>query len=726
LGEYEAVDASNESMVNSNENSLVVSSPYCDGQNIFYSSHNRLYNSQHEYLLNGTFMGHSSVADGLAACYMGNNKYLFFSVTTSYEEGARGLKAYVVDMNEDNGRGALVDSVVIEAASHGIAESIELLAKDGTSNQYWLVYADCNGSCAGENNNRLRVRPIDVSKPFGAGTGYMIESVSHTTTKTASRTFTMKASQQHDRIAVTDWDSHEIELFDFDVSTGTLSHRLTHDVGGDLYGLEFSPDGNQIYVARYYGAQAELYQYEISSSSVIAGSHIPYWTQTTYNSKGGGLKLGPDNKIYVMLYNSNKVGAISHPNDTTNLSSRYDGNTLQLGVTYDGLQFSTGLTKPSLMACNINNAPVTQTDSTNFCVSGTSRRVAIDVLTNDNDLDGDAIYVMEAHFVNILDTTLAMLSVNATSDSVILIVKPNANIPNAGYLFEIIYDVKDNGLPASQCASGLLNVQTYKVSVADDITVADTSICYGTSVTLTPSTTDIINPEYKWYISQTENTPFHTGATYTTPALTTDTTFYISISGDNYCENDTGNRKAVRVRIHPLPTFVVVTDTTICTTINLSDLIGSISANAVIRFYRDVQGDYLLPSPRVDVLSDTLYYVRAVDIATGCMSAIQTINIHQGVYPAESPITGKTTICIDETVTLSNAATEGGIWSLSNTSIAEIVTQSAKSVDIKGKTTGTVYVSYTIGNIANCQTRVTFQLKVIPSTPPEIIIGRER
>jgi hypothetical protein len=78
-------DASGESNVHSHENSLTVSSPYCNGQFIFYSSHNQLYNSQHEPMTKGEFMSHQAVADSLAACYMGDNKYLLFSVTNAYE-----------------------------------------------------------------------------------------------------------------------------------------------------------------------------------------------------------------------------------------------------------------------------------------------------------------------------------------------------------------------------------------------------------------------------------------------------------------------------------------------------------------------------------------------------------------------------------------------------------------------------------------------------------------
>jgi hypothetical protein len=82
------------------------------------------------------------------------------------------------------------------------------------------------------------------------------------------------------------------------------------------------------------------------------------------------------------------------------------------------------------------------------------------------------------------------------------------------------------------------------------ITVSSaTAACYGNSATLNLTSTNLTAPLYKWYSSQTATTPFHTGASYLTSHLTADTTFYISVSGNNYCENDTGKRKAITVTV---------------------------------------------------------------------------------------------------------------------------------------------------------------------------------
>jgi hypothetical protein len=45
-----------------------------------------------------------------------------------------------------------------------------------------------------------------------------------------------------------------------------------------------------------------------------------------------------------------------------------------------------------------------------------------------------------------------------------------------------------------------------------------------------------VNPVYRWYPTGAGGSPFHTGNTYITSILTADTTYYVSVAGDNYCE----------------------------------------------------------------------------------------------------------------------------------------------------------------------------------------------
>ncbi|MDR0605703.1 MAG: hypothetical protein LBG80_15525 [Bacteroidales bacterium] len=482
-GVYSATDASGESKVNSHENSLVVSSPYCDGQVIFYSSHNQLFNSLHEPMENGHFMGHQSVADGLAACYMGNNKYLLFSVTDSYEDGNRGLKAYTIDMNEDHGKGKIVDSLVVEAVGSGMSESIELLASN-EAHKYWLIYAYKTSQ-----HHELRVCSVDVaSLP-------PVSSVLHTaklSTNLSHHTYTLKASPQNNRIAIANSDDETVDVFDFNNTNGTFGalHTTpsTHKIDGLAYGVEFSPDGKQLYAAGYTkaGGTPMLCQYEITGTGLKYVSSIQYWNYSgTYSPRGGGLKLGPDNNIYVVLAYDSNVGIVSHPNLVTSLSDRYSKMLLYYDPDSYDLQFSTGLTKPSVMECNSNSAPSVNNDTAILCLSDTSRTISVNVLKNDNDINDNKVFLTGAKFFDETDTAVARLTVNAVDSTVTLTVKAGVTFSDS-YVFDIVYNVKDDGLPASQCAEGMLAI------IADPIPVLSSerelSLCSGERFTYTATT----------------------------------------------------------------------------------------------------------------------------------------------------------------------------------------------------------------------------------------------
>jgi hypothetical protein len=470
---HTAQDASGESKVRSHENSLVVSSPYCDGQNIFYASHNKLYNSLHEPMTNGDFTGNSSVADGLAACYMGDNKYLFFSVTNSYENGNRGLKAYTVDMNADHGKGEIVGSIDIEAASANMSESIELLTSD-VLHKYWLIYAYKDGSYY-----HLRVREVDATDPEHPAINASVHN--SITTSTMQHTYTLKSSPQHNRIAIANSDDKTVDVFDFNSTTGVLSNLRTTPVAanqridGLAYGVEFSPDGKQLYAAGYAtggGGAPVLCQYTITPTGLDFVERVQYWTvSNSYTSRGGGLKLGPDGRIYVMLAYDKYAGVISDADSTKTLSSRYDPTGMELNVDPSsyGLQFSTGLTRPSEMACNDNIPPATVTDETQFCITATSRTGKFNVLKNDPaDGNSDRVYLTGANFKTLSDTVLAKITVNAADSTISLTIKSGVYLSTTGYVFDIVYHVKDDGSPASQCAAGTLKMTVYPtLSFAD-------------------------------------------------------------------------------------------------------------------------------------------------------------------------------------------------------------------------------------------------------------------
>jgi len=102
-------------------------------------------------------------------------------------------------------------------------------------------------------------------------------------------------------------------------------------------------------------------------------------------------------------------------------------------------------------------------------------------------------------------------------------------------------------------------------AVAATITnVTGNNICIGQAATLTASASGVTSPIFHWYASQTSLTALSNLATYTTPTLSTNTTYYVSVEGTNYCENLINTRRPVTVAVNPTVTVTAIPDTIVC------------------------------------------------------------------------------------------------------------------------------------------------------------------
>jgi hypothetical protein len=154
------------------------------------------------------------------------------------------------------------------------------------------------------------------------------------------------------------------QLFDFDINTGYAgaSHQIQFSLGFDhtdsnnkdgmAYGLEFSPNGNYLYVSSSYlsnvlaattsnGITTRIYRYDISTWTPGAATVVPGSAYLDiYNNLGSyaAMQLGPDNKIYIAKQNTASLAVIGDPNNTAIASCDFHNNYIPIsGICNSGL-----------------------------------------------------------------------------------------------------------------------------------------------------------------------------------------------------------------------------------------------------------------------------------------------------------------------------------------------------------------------------------------------------
>ncbi|MBK8366500.1 MAG: gliding motility-associated C-terminal domain-containing protein [Bacteroidetes bacterium] len=139
----------------------------------------------------------------------------------------------------------------------------------------------------------------------------------------------MKISPDGTKIACVKKVDNTLELFKFDNTNGTVYDSinvLLKPYYNETYGVEFSPNSNNVYMGTGKTNQSYLVQYNLSTwnaNTILSSSYELIGTNTGRSL--GQLELGPDKKIYVANRNINTLSVINFP----------DSNSAACGFTYD-------------------------------------------------------------------------------------------------------------------------------------------------------------------------------------------------------------------------------------------------------------------------------------------------------------------------------------------------------------------------------------------------------
>lgn len=337
----------------SNEGCAAISDK--NGNLLFYSDGNTIWNRNHEILLNGeNLLGHHSSTQAALIVPKPGSRTIYYVFTVdkpnyylTEEDPISGINYSIVDMNLDSGLGGVINSeknkhLVTYDPSDAIQNEFKcsekitaVLHADGSS--YWVItqfvdkfYAfkiDYNGlqSVPVISSTSQVINPaIDDEGINKSAIGYIKASpngekiaIAHSSTTPGSpRTGTKK--------------SGKVFLYDFNASNGKVTNAKSLISSEYPYGVEFSPKSNKLYITSSIFnrddilEKSNLYQFNLESGDVKS-------TKKTIQSSSaiaGGLQLAIDGRIY-RATNSRNLSVIKAPGES-GPSCNYAPNSVQL------------------------------------------------------------------------------------------------------------------------------------------------------------------------------------------------------------------------------------------------------------------------------------------------------------------------------------------------------------------------------------------------------------
>lgn len=255
-----------------------------------------------------------------------------------------------------------------------------------------------------------------------------------------------------------------------------------------------------------------------------------------------------------------------------------------------------------------------------------------------------------------------------------------------------IYDVKRIILPTTQI---------------DGVLASSKAVCQNNTATLS-----IKDPQdcttYNWYNTSTGGTILSSSTSYTPPAsnlIIGDNIFYVEAIRNNCAE--TSGRIPLTIKVNPLPSAGTITGNSgVCvsqtTILSNSTTGGTWSTNDATKATISASGIVTGVAPGSAIITYAI-----TDPVTGCTNST-TKNITINPLPNAGSITGNSSVCVNQTITLSNVVS-GGIWASTDNTKATISSGGVVTGIAQGQTT----ITYTVTN-AGCSSAAAVVITVNP------------
>lgn len=291
------------------------------GQLLFYTDGITVWTKNHQVMPNGTgLMGHSSSTQSAIVIPKPGSPSIYYLFTVTELAKSDGLRYSEVDMSLNGGLGDVTSNKNILLFTPTCEKLTAVKSTNGDA--FWVV------SHAFEDNRFLayKVTATGVNlSPVISNTGAtIIASDNQLKDETIGY---LKFSPDGTKLISCNVNIN-VELFDFDAATGSISNPKIVKLKEENYGVEFSPSGKIAYVSVGNNRLSNLYQYDLTAVDIPSTqkavlSNIE-WNQIS------ALQIAIDGKIYVSGV-AGKLSVINNP-DVLGLGCNVQYNAISLGT----------------------------------------------------------------------------------------------------------------------------------------------------------------------------------------------------------------------------------------------------------------------------------------------------------------------------------------------------------------------------------------------------------
>lgn len=291
------------------------------GQLLFYTDGIKVWTRDHELMPNGNFlMGGTSSTQSAIIVPKPNTNNIFYIFTTPPTANSNGLRYSEVDMNLNGGFGAVTANKNVLLATPVCEKLCAINNSEG--NGYWVMthsFGNNTFLAFSVNSDGVNLDPVASS----IGTVITNDDLFNTYRTQGQLKFSPDGSKL---VCVNRYD--DVQLFNFDSSTGIVSDSLTINSGSYVlcYGAEFSQSGNKLYISAGYSpfSLSTIIQYDLTStdipnSEILITDVFPFFF--------GSLQLAVDGKIYCAgTYGNGNHNYLSVINNPENLGAECQFN----------------------------------------------------------------------------------------------------------------------------------------------------------------------------------------------------------------------------------------------------------------------------------------------------------------------------------------------------------------------------------------------------------------